>query len=60
MRLADATRSSLRDLLVAELAAAGARARDAGCPPEILAEILGTRLNSAADAAQAPDPLDGP
>ncbi|MDT7799577.1 MAG: hypothetical protein QOI78_3010 [Actinomycetota bacterium] len=60
MRLADATRSSLRDLLVAELADTGARARDAGCPPEILAELLELRLNSAADAAQAPDPLESP
>ncbi|MFG1641722.1 hypothetical protein ACGFMK_15665 [Amycolatopsis sp. NPDC049252] len=60
MRPADATRSSLRDLLVAELSAAAARAQHAGCPPEVLTELFEVRLNSAADAAQAPDPLDGP
>jgi hypothetical protein len=65
VRLADATRSSLRELLVAELAAAGARARAAGCPPEVLTEVLGARVRSAADEARAPDsrgpdPPDGP
>ncbi|MEA5363783.1 hypothetical protein VA596_29915 [Amycolatopsis sp., V23-08] len=60
MRLAEATRTSLRELLAAELADAGARARNAGCPPEILAELFAARLSSAAEAAQAPDSCDGP
>lgn len=55
MRLADATRSSLRELLVAELAAAGTRARAAGCPPEVLAEVLDVRSGSVAEDSRGPD-----
>jgi hypothetical protein len=54
VRLPDATRSALRELLLAELAGAGTRARDAGCPPEVLAEVLDVRLSSAAEAAPEP------
>jgi hypothetical protein len=61
VRLPDATRSSLRALLVAELADAGTRARDAGCPPEALTEALDVRLGLVAvDARLAPDLASGP
>lgn len=46
------TRSALRELLLAELAGAGTRARDAGCPPEVLAEVFEVRLKSAAEGAE--------
>jgi hypothetical protein len=52
VRLPDATRSALRELLLAELAGAGTRARDAGCPPEVLAEVFEVRLKSAAEGAE--------
>ncbi|WP_326959705.1 hypothetical protein [Amycolatopsis sp. NBC_01286] len=55
MRLADATRSSLRELLIAELAAAGTRARDAGCPPEVLAELLDVRSGSLTEDSRSRD-----
>ncbi len=55
MRLADATRSSLRELLVAELAAAGTRARDAGCPPEVLTELLDVRAGSLTEDSRGRD-----
>ncbi|WP_328646972.1 hypothetical protein OHS58_02225 [Amycolatopsis sp. NBC_00348] len=55
MRLADATRSSLRELLIAELAAAGTRARDAGCPPEVLAELLDARSGSLTEDSRGRD-----
>jgi hypothetical protein len=47
-RLPHATRAAVRALLLAELVAAGTRARAAGCPPEVLAAIFDARRKSAA------------
>ncbi|WP_328451469.1 hypothetical protein [Amycolatopsis sp. NBC_00438] len=67
MKLPDATRSCLRELLLAELADAGTRARKAGCPPGTLAEALDVRLTSltsltlkTSDPRPAPDLASGP
>jgi len=48
-RLPDAVRTAVRALLLAELAAAGRRARAAGCPPETLAELFDGRRRLAAE-----------
>ncbi|WIY01858.1 hypothetical protein QRX60_48970 [Amycolatopsis mongoliensis] len=49
VRLPHTTRAAVRAVLLAELASAGTRARAAGCPPEVLFDILDARLHSAAD-----------
>lgn len=49
MRLPDATRVAVRAVLLAELVSAGTRARAAGCPPEVLFDVLDARLRSAAE-----------
>jgi hypothetical protein len=60
VRLPDTTRSALRELLLAELTDAGTRAHDAGWPPEVLADVVGVRLKSAAeDAGDPPGPGRG-
>jgi hypothetical protein len=48
-RLPDAARAAVRALLQAELAAAERRARAAGCPPEVLAELFDARRWSAVE-----------
>ena len=48
-RLPHATRTAVRALLLAELVSAGTRARAAGCPPEVLFEVLDARLGPAAE-----------
>jgi hypothetical protein len=49
MRLPDATRAAMREVLLAELTAAGARARMAGCPPEVLAAVFDARRRAVVD-----------
>lgn len=49
MRIPHPTRAAVRAVLLAELASAGRRARAAGCPPEVLVDILEARLQSAAE-----------
>ena len=53
-RLPHATRTAVRALLLAELAAAGRRARAAGCPPEVLAAVFDARRKSAAGEPREP------
>ncbi|MEU4249298.1 hypothetical protein AB0F15_17995 [Amycolatopsis sp. NPDC026612] len=45
-RLPEATRTAVRALLLAELTAAGRRARAAGCPPELLTSVFEARRRS--------------
>lgn len=45
-RLPEATRASVRALLLAELTAAAERARAAGCPPEALTALSEARSRS--------------
>jgi hypothetical protein len=40
---------AVREVLMAELVSAGTRARVAGCPPEVLSDVLDARLRSAAE-----------
>lgn len=47
-RLPQPTRTAVREVLLAELVSARTRARAAGCPPEVLFDVLDTRLRSAA------------
>ncbi|RSM42709.1 hypothetical protein DMA12_21050 [Amycolatopsis balhimycina DSM 5908] len=55
-RLPHATRAAVRALLLAELVAAGMRARAAGCPPEVLAAVFDARRRSAAGDGRAGEP----
>lgn len=47
--LPEATRAAVRALLLAELTAAGRRARAAGCPPEVLMALFEARGRSLED-----------
>lgn len=62
-RLPPATCAEVREVLLAELIAAGHRARAAGCSPESLFEVLDRRLSSAAEDGQVcrcePDAVGG-
>ncbi|MEQ0561012.1 hypothetical protein ABJI51_18155 [Amycolatopsis sp. NEAU-NG30] len=49
MRLPDATRAAVHAVLLAELTAAGARARVAGWPPEVLAAVFDARRRVVVD-----------
>ena len=49
MRLPHTTRAAVHAVLLAELLSAGTRARSAGCPPEVLSDVLEARLRSAAE-----------
>ncbi|WP_206790519.1 hypothetical protein [Amycolatopsis sp. MtRt-6] len=48
-RLPEATRAAVRALLLAELTAAGRRARAAGCPPDVLTALFEARSRSLED-----------
>ncbi|MDX3195707.1 hypothetical protein PV458_45530 [Streptomyces sp. MN03-5084-2B] len=48
-RLPEATRAAVRALLLAELTAAGRRARAAGCSPEALTAVFEARRRSVED-----------
>jgi len=48
-RLPHATRAAVRALLLAELTAAGHRARAAGCTPEVLTAVFEARRRSIED-----------
>ncbi|WP_167455318.1 hypothetical protein [Amycolatopsis kentuckyensis] len=48
-RLPEATRAAVRALLLAELTAAGHRARAAGCTPEALTAVFEARRRSIED-----------
>ncbi|MGW4526632.1 hypothetical protein [Amycolatopsis sp. NPDC004378] len=52
VRLPRATRAAVRAVLLAELTSAGMRARAAGCPPDVLFDVLGARLGLAAEDGQ--------
>ncbi|MEU8632238.1 hypothetical protein AB0C38_08730 [Amycolatopsis sp. NPDC048633] len=54
-RLPQATRADVRAVLLAELVSVETRAGAAGCPPEVLFDVLDARLRSA--AAGGPDPV---
>ncbi|MEV6872038.1 hypothetical protein [Amycolatopsis sp. NPDC051128] len=58
-RLPDAARTAVRALLLAELAAAGRRARAAGCPPEVLAELFDARRRLAAESGRVEPAVRG-
>ena len=45
-RLPETTRAAVRALLLAELTAAGRRARAAGCSPEVLTAVFEARRRS--------------
>ncbi|MEU0532028.1 hypothetical protein [Amycolatopsis tolypomycina] len=47
--LPEATRAAVRALLLAELTAAGRRARAAGCPPDVLTSVFDARSRSLED-----------
>ncbi|SFW75985.1 hypothetical protein SAMN04489730_4026 [Amycolatopsis australiensis] len=46
-RFPHATRAAVHELLLAELRSAGGRARAAGCPREVVLEVLSTRVCTA-------------
>ncbi|WP_410613416.1 hypothetical protein [Amycolatopsis sp. lyj-109] len=48
-RLPEATRAAVRAALLAELTAAGRRARAAGCAPEVLTAVFEARRRSLED-----------
>lgn len=52
MRLPHATRAAVRAVLLAELLSAGTRARAAGCPPDVLFDVLDVRLRSAVEESR--------
>jgi hypothetical protein len=53
-RLPAAARAEVRALLLAELTAAGSRARAAGCPPNVLFDVLDARMCAAAEDVDGP------
>ncbi|MEU5260577.1 hypothetical protein [Amycolatopsis sp. NPDC021455] len=56
-RLPPATRTAVHAFLLAELVAAGKRARAAGCPPEVLAALFDARRRSAAVDGRGVEPV---
>ncbi|WP_410673298.1 hypothetical protein [Amycolatopsis sp. cmx-4-68] len=53
-RLSAAARAEVRALLLAELTAAGTRARAAGCPPDVLFDVLDARMCAVAEEIGGP------
>jgi hypothetical protein len=51
MSLPDTPRAALRELLAKELTEAWNRARHAGCPPAVLAEVFASRSRSVAEGS---------
>jgi hypothetical protein len=59
MRLPHETRTAVHAVLLAALVSAGKRARAAGCPPEVLFDVLDARLRSAAEEGRGDRDVPG-